>query len=108
MAINKFSPILQQARRQFQNEIVTAGLADSEAKEMVLIEQVAHLISGFMEEALNAGKGGVGVLGAFRVMFSTVEALAGQIDEVIDEHEKNCGCDGSGKNDPNGNGGLLH
>ena len=108
MGIKKFTPILQEARRQFQNEIVTAGLAEGESKEMELIEKVAHLISGHMDEFLKAGKGGIGVMGAFRVMFSTVEALAGQIDEVIDEHEAKCGCDGSGQKDPNNNGGLLH
>lgn len=111
MPIKRFTPIFQETRRQFSNEIVTAGLAEGEQREMELINKVAAVISDFMEAGMNAGRPGVAVMGAFRVMFSTVEALAQQIDEVIDEHEQACGCDGTGaggKNDPNNNGGLLH
>ena len=107
MSIKRFSVILKEARAQFSREVVMAGLElDNERqREEKLIEKMANVISEFVDAGERPG---VSMLGAFRVAFSTVEALAGNIDEVIDQHEQDCGCDGTGKKDPNNNGGLLH
>lgn len=88
MAIKRFEQVLEEARMQLDPNVAVAGLEQNEPSEHDLIERVSALIGDYMVEHDGSG---VALLGAFRVMWSTTAALAGQVDTIIDRYERGGG-----------------